>query len=93
MAKDNKFSDQKRGSGKNSKNIRKETNTGQSHYGYNQRQPAYNRPADKKSPMPDYSNKPRNSSNTLPPPPQPSKNPRVPKQEQITEVLAALGSL
>jgi hypothetical protein len=80
MAKEKKHSGQDRGGSKGNKNIHKDI---QPHYGYGQRNTNYNRPADKKPTMPEYTNKPRPSLTNIPPPPTSnptnSKNPKIPK--------------
>jgi hypothetical protein len=97
MGKEKKHSGPERGGGgKGGKGIQKDNN---SHYGYppqqQQQRGNYNRPADKKSPMPEYTNRPRPSASTLPPPPSTNnKNaPKMPRPEQISETVGALGAL
>lgn len=45
--------------------------------------------------MPEYTNKPRPSAPNLPPPPtsNPNKSVKIPRAEQINEVLSALSAL
>lgn len=97
MGKEKKHSGPERGGSKGGKGIHKDNSP---HYGYppQQQQPRgnYNRTADKKPPMPEYNNRPRPSASTLPPPPLPANNknaPRMPRSEQVSETVGALGAL
>lgn len=95
MGKDRKQSSGQDRGNKGNKSISKETANKPHYGGYPQRPQTYNRPAEKKptNTLPEYSNKPRSTNNIPPNPNSNIKQARLPKQEQINEVISALGSL